>query len=103
MEVARTVPVRDDAPGLGASAVNERLDAAVVVLVRLDEGQDGDVIALSRPGERHPFRLELGIVARVEDCLRPVAGASCTLGWSNGLIPIRAPATAVPNSHRKNS
>src|SRR3954454_9415249 len=60
MEIARPVAVRDDEAALAAELAHEVRDAPVVVLRRLDERLDADVVALLRLREQ-PLDGALGV------------------------------------------
>src|SRR5438105_13837960 len=75
VEVARAEPVRDDAAGLAARALDQRLELALARGV--DERLDADVVALARLGEelvQRSLRARVRLRARGEHLVRLVLG-----------------------------
>ncbi len=106
VQVARAVAVRHDETAAAAQLDDEIGDAAVVLGGRLDERLHADVVALLRLREQRrrssPSSSTSGSPPAASTSF-VLSFAAWTSGWSNGLIPRYAPATATANSQRKNS
>ena len=105
VQVARAEAVRHDAAGHVAGARGEPRDRRVGGRGRVHERLDA-----RRSRARPPPRAARRPSPRSRSSTSPPAStsfvlsfAACTFGWSNGLMPRIEPATATPNSQRKNS